>query len=81
MTSSGKYTHRCNDPTLLIDNRDRVQRSEKAQSGELDMDGLCSQLKAKAKCSGSGAVIDQKDVDAILGPPPEDQKDFLKMFK
>lgn len=45
------------------------------------MDNLCSQLKAKAKCSGSGAVIEQKDVDAILGPPPEEQVDFLKMFK
>ncbi|KAL8715769.1 MAG: hypothetical protein Q9220_000436 [cf. Caloplaca sp. 1 TL-2023] len=60
---------------------DRVQQSEKAQTGEVDMDDLCSQLKAKAKCSGSGAVIEQKDVDAILGPPPDAQKDFLKMFK
>ncbi|MCJ1405273.1 DNA-binding transcription factor yap1 [Xylographa trunciseda] len=60
---------------------DRVQRSERVQSGEADMDDLCTQLKAKAKCSGSGAVIDQKDVDAILGPAPEEHKDFLKMFK
>lgn len=59
---------------------DRMQRSEKIQNGEADMDDLCSQLKAKAKCSGSGAVIDQKDVDAILGPPPQSQKDFLKHF-
>ncbi|MCJ1377527.1 DNA-binding transcription factor yap1 [Xylographa soralifera] len=60
---------------------DRVQRSERVQSGEADMDDLCTQLKAKAKCSGSGAVIDQKDVDAILGPAPAEHKDFLKMFK
>ncbi|KAI4202438.1 MAG: hypothetical protein LQ346_001996 [Caloplaca aetnensis] len=60
---------------------DRVQQSEKAQTGEIDMDNLCSQLKSKAKCSGSGAVIEQKDVDAILGPPPNAQKDFLKMFR
>ncbi|KAL8846071.1 MAG: hypothetical protein Q9221_008817 [Calogaya cf. arnoldii] len=60
---------------------DRVQQSEKAQSGEVDMDNLCSQLKAKAKCSGTGAVIEQKDVDAILGPPPEEQVDYLKMFR
>ena len=51
------------------------------QSGEADMDDLCTQLKSKAKCSGSGAVIDQKDVDAILGPAPREQHDFLKMFK
>ncbi|KAL8728100.1 MAG: hypothetical protein Q9166_005625 [cf. Caloplaca sp. 2 TL-2023] len=60
--------------------QDRVQQSEKAQSGEVDMDNLCSQLKAKAKCSGSGAVIEQKDVDAILGPPPKEQENFLQMF-
>jgi len=60
---------------------DRVQRSEKVQSGEADMDDLCTQLKSKAKCSWSGAVIDQKDVDSILGPAPEEHKDFLKMFK
>ncbi|KAL8768842.1 MAG: hypothetical protein Q9209_005023 [Squamulea sp. 1 TL-2023] len=60
---------------------DRVQQSEKTHSGEVDMDNLCSQLKAKAKCSGSGVVIEQKDVDAILGPRPEEQLDFLKMFK
>ncbi|MCJ1245336.1 DNA-binding transcription factor yap1 [Trapelia coarctata] len=59
---------------------DRVQRSEKVQSGEADMDDLCTQLKSKAKCSGSGAVIDQKDVDAILGPAPKEHEDFLQIF-
>ncbi|KAL9002334.1 MAG: hypothetical protein Q9188_004722 [Gyalolechia gomerana] len=58
----------------------RVQQSQKAQSGEIDMDNLCSQLKAKAKCSGTGAVVEKKDADAILGPSPEDQG-FGKMFK
>ena len=66
---------------LLILNRDRVTKSARVQSGEADMDDLCTQLKSKAKCSGSGAVIDQKDVDAILGPAPREQQDFLKMFK
>lgn len=60
--------------------RDRVQSSEKVQSGEADMDDLCSQLKAKAKCSGKGAMIDQEEVDRILGPVREEQPDFLKMF-
>ena len=63
--------------------RDRVRNSEKAQSGNVDMDDLCSQLKAKAKCSGKGAVLEQKDVDAILGPAnpaPAEANDFLKMF-
>ena len=63
--------------------RDRVRDSKRAQSGQADMDDLCSQLKAKAKCSGKGAVIEQKDIDAILGPAspaPADSNDFLKMF-
>ena len=63
--------------------RDRVQNSKRAQSGQVDMDDLCSQLKAKAKCSGKGAVIEQKDLDAILGPAhpaPAESDDFLKMF-
>ena len=57
-----------------------MQSSEKAQSGEVDMDDLCSQLKSKAKCSGKGAVIDQKDVDAILGPAPTEGTDYSKIF-
>ena len=47
------------------------------------MDDLCSQLKMKAKCSGKGAVIDQADVDKILGPlpsPNQDQKGLLGKF-
>ncbi|KAL8797904.1 MAG: hypothetical protein Q9182_007135 [Xanthomendoza sp. 2 TL-2023] len=60
---------------------DRLQQSEMGQSGEVDMDSLCSQLKAKAKCSGGGAVVERKHVDAILGPPSGEQPDFLKMFR
>ena len=64
--------------TLRI--RDRVQSSEKVRSGEADMDDLCSQLKSKARCSGTEAVIDEDDIDRILGPAHEEQPDFLKMF-
>ena len=60
--------------------RDRVQSSEKVRNGEADMDDLCSQLKAKAKCSGKGAMIDQTEVDRILGPAREEPPDFFKMF-
>lgn len=60
--------------------RDRVQSSEKVQKGEADMDDLCSQLKSKAKCSGNGAMIDEKDVDLILGPAREEPSNSLKMF-
>lgn len=50
------------------------------QAGEIDMDNLCAQLKAKARCNGSSAVIDKKDVDDLLGPEPSSKKDFMKMF-
>lgn len=68
--------------TLLttLPSRDRIQSSEKVQNGEADMDDLCSQLKAKAKCSGKGAIIDQADVDRILGPVNEEPPNFFKMF-
>ena len=58
-------------------NRDRVQTSAVARSGAIDMDDLCAQLKSKARCSGNGAVIDQADIDKILGPPAGDQDGFL----
>ena len=53
---------------------------DKVQSGELDMNELCTQLKQKAKCSGTGAVVEQKDVDDILGPSASNDKGYLKMF-
>lgn len=65
---------------IMLYSRDRVQSLDKANSDEVDMDDLCSQLKSKAKCSGKGAVIAQSDVDEILGPTLAGQTDFLKMF-
>lgn len=48
--------------------RDRVQTFEKDQGGaSLDIDSLCSELKAKAKCHETGAGIDEQDVNEILG--------------
>ncbi|RMZ91545.1 hypothetical protein DV736_g1202, partial [Chaetothyriales sp. CBS 134916] len=46
---------------------DRLQSMEKFRNGEIDIDNLCSELRAKAKCSEAGAVVDKKDVDKILG--------------
>ena len=66
------------------ESREAVQNSERLQNGEADMDDLCSQLKSKAKCSGSGPVIAQSDIDQILGPAlakQNGQADYLKMFK
>ena len=47
--------------------RDRLQSMEKFRNGEIDIDNLCSELRAKAKCSEGGAVVDKRDVDKILG--------------
>jgi AP-1-like transcription factor len=30
------------------------------------LDGLCSDLQKKAKCSGSGAVVDEKDFQVVM---------------
>lgn len=66
--------------TSLLACRDRVKNSAKVQSGEIDIDNLCAQLKAKAKCTGEGPSIEQKDVDDILGPEPVEHKDPRNMF-
>jgi AP-1-like factor len=46
--------------------RDKLQDRPDFKDGSLDIDGLCSELRAKARCSESGVVIDQKDVDHAL---------------
>jgi len=45
---------------------EKLQECPKAQSGEFDLDGLCSELTKKAKCSGSGPVVGERDFDSIL---------------
>ena len=60
----------CSMPSWVSANvisRDRLQSMEKFRNGEIDIDNLCSELRAKAKCSEGGAVVDKKDVDKILG--------------
>jgi AP-1-like factor len=46
--------------------REQLQGCPKVQSGDLDLDGLCSDLQKKAKCGGSGAVVDEKDFKAVM---------------
>jgi len=40
---------------------------EKFRTGEIDVDNLFAELKSKAKCSEYGAVVDEEDVDRVLG--------------
>lgn len=46
---------------------ERLQGCPKVRDGDFDLDGLCADLQKKAKCSGSGAVIDEKDFKTVMG--------------
>ncbi|KAF4125572.1 hypothetical protein GMORB2_0816 [Geosmithia morbida] len=52
--------------SLTPDYRERLQSCPKSQSGEFDLDGLCSELTKKAKCSGTGPIVAEHDFDTIL---------------
>ena len=54
------------DRMLTIVNREKLQECPKAQNGEFDLDGLCSELTKKAKCDGTGPVVGEQDFDTIL---------------
>lgn len=43
-----------------------MQACPDAQNGDFDLDGLCSELTKKAKCSGNGPVVGEVDFDTIL---------------
>ncbi|KAK1771768.1 PAP1-domain-containing protein [Phialemonium atrogriseum] len=45
---------------------EKLQNCPKVQSGDFDLDGLCSDLQKKAKCSGSGAVVDEHDFKNVM---------------
>lgn len=46
--------------------RRQIQTLPEFKDGTLDIDALCSEMKAKARCTESGAVVDRKDVDDIF---------------
>lgn len=63
------YVLLLNHPKSLRSNlhtREKLQACPKAQNGEFDLDGLCSELTKKAKCSGTGPVVAETDFDTIL---------------
>lgn len=43
-----------------------MQSNPDFQEGKFDLDGLCAELRAKARCSESGVMVDQDHVDAAL---------------
>lgn len=47
-------------------NREKLQTCPKVQNGDFDLDGLCSDLQKKAKCSGGGAVVAKEDFEQVM---------------
>lgn len=54
--------------------RDKLSSRPDFKDGTIDIDNLCSELRAKARCSESGVVVDHKDVEAALQRLPKDNK-------
>lgn len=46
--------------------RTQLQSNPDFRDGKFDLDGLCSELRAKAKCSEKGVLVDQDHVQAAL---------------
>ncbi|KAK1988109.1 transcription factor PAP1 [Colletotrichum cereale] len=46
--------------------REKLQNCPTVQAGELDLDGLCSELQKKAKCSGQGPVVSETDFQTVV---------------
>jgi AP-1-like factor len=58
---------------MLTRPRDKLSSRPDFKDGSIDIDNLCSELRAKARCSESGVVVDHKDVEAALKRLPKDQ--------
>lgn len=57
---------------ILTIHRDKLSSRPDFKDGTIDIDNLCSELRAKARCSESGVVVDHKDVEAALKRLPKD---------
>jgi len=65
------------DPSQLLNCHkiwDKLAKRPDFRDGTIDIDNLCSELRAKARCSESGVVVDNKDVEAALKRLPEGQR-------
>ncbi|KAF2193517.1 PAP1-domain-containing protein [Zopfia rhizophila CBS 207.26] len=65
------------DPSQMLNCHkiwDKLSNRADFKDGTIDIDNLCSELRAKARCSESGVVVDHKDVEAALQRLPKDQK-------
>lgn len=68
-------TPKTNDcSNILTMSRDKLSSRHDFKDGTIDIDNLCSELRAKARCSESGVVVDHKDVEEALKRLPKDQQ-------
>lgn len=56
----------------LTTHRDKLSSRPEFKDGTVDIDDLCAELRAKARCSESGVVVDHKDVEAALKRLPKE---------
>ncbi|KAK5110020.1 hypothetical protein LTR62_006387 [Meristemomyces frigidus] len=54
------------NPPLTTLHRNQLQSNPSFQAGTFDLDSLCSELKAKARCSESGVMVSQEHVDRAM---------------
>ena len=70
------YPQQPNASCTLKPARDKLSSRPDFKDGTIDIDNLCSELRAKARCSESGVVVDHKDVEAALKRLPKDAMPF-----
>jgi AP-1-like factor len=58
--------HKFENRELTVNYRDRLQACPKVKEGEFDLDLLCKDLQKKAKCSETGAVVNESDFNKIM---------------
>ncbi|KAJ0158879.1 AP-1-like transcription factor [Colletotrichum tanaceti] len=45
---------------------EKLQTCPSVQTGEFDLDGLCTELQKKAKCTGQGPVVSETDFQTVV---------------
>ena len=63
---------------LTLMTRNQLQNCPRFKSGDFDVDSLCSELSAKAKCTETGVAVPKEAVEAALwklaGPSSDKQQ-------
>jgi AP-1-like transcription factor len=72
-TSMCPDSYNCLPPSNWIDCREKLQNCPKVQNGDFDLDGLCSELQKKAKCTGNGPVVAESDFKTLVKKYMDDE--------